>query len=74
MTDKTYKKAVELKRDIENLSEIIEESDKERHWIKVITPNTERREKYYSVRFQKELTEWLKTKRKEYMEEFDSLN
>ena len=74
MTDKTYKKAVELKRDIENLSEVIEESDKERRWIKVITPNTERRERYYSVRFQNELTEWLKTKRKEYMEEFDSLN
>lgn len=74
MTKETYKKAVELTRDIENLTVVIEESEEEHHWIKVITPETKNRDKYYSVRFQRELTEWLKTKREEYRKEFDNLN
>ena len=74
MTDETYKKAVILKSDIENLSKVIEESDKKKHWIKVITPDTEIREMYYSLRFQNELTEWLKNKKEEYLKEFESLN
>ena len=74
MKNETFKKAVELTRDIENLSVVIEESEKEKHWIKVITPKVEKRDVYYSVRFQHELTEWLRSKREEYQKEFDNLN
>ena len=74
MTDETYKKAVELKKDIDNLSEVIEDSDVRKKWIRVITPRTEMIERYYSVRFQNELTQFLKDKREEYLEEFHNLN
>lgn len=73
MNKETLKKANELYKDIENISEVIEESEKEKKWIKVITPKTEKRERYFSVRFQDELTDWLKTKREEYQKEFDNL-
>lgn len=71
MTKETYEKATELFEDIELMSCQIEEVEKQHHWITVITPNDQK--VYYSDRFQKELIEWLKSKKEEYQKEFDGL-
>ena len=74
MKNETFEKATELKRDIKNLEMVVEESEKDSHWIRVITPRTLARDIYYSVRFQHELKEWLKTNIEEYQKEFENLN
>lgn len=71
MTKETYEKARELFEDIELMSCQIEEVEKQHHWITVITPKD--KEVYYSYRFQRELIEWLKSKKEEYQKEFDGL-
>ena len=71
MTEGTYKKAVELKKDIYNMDKQIKEITEDRHWVVVVTPRTA--DLAYSHRFQKELLEWLKNKREEYQKEFEQL-
>ena len=36
MTDETYEKAVELKKDIDNLSEVIEDSDVKKNGLELL--------------------------------------
>lgn len=71
MTKETYEKAKELISDIKNIDNQIKEKEEQRHWINVITPN--HKECYYSTRFQRELIEWMKSKKEEYQKEFDEL-
>ena len=70
MTESAFKKAVELKQDIYNIDKQVKEVTEERHWISVTTPKGDLP---YSHRFQKELLEWLKSKREEYQKEFEQL-
>lgn len=71
MTEKTFKKAVELKTDISNMDKQIKEVTEDAHWISVVTPRT--KDLVYSDRFGTELLEWLKFKREEYQKEFEQL-
>lgn len=71
MTKETYEKAETLLNDIKNISRQVKEVEKDHHWIITITPDN--KDVCYSVRFQKELIEWLKSKKEEYQKEFDEL-
>lgn len=70
MTVTALCKANELIKDIENINKILND-DKKQRWTKVIS--ADHQELFYSVRFQKELAEWLELKLKEYQKEFDEL-
>lgn len=70
MTRETLEKAKDLQKDIKNMENVLNDS-KKRCWLRVISPST--KEYYYSVRFQRELAEWLKTKKEEYEKELESL-
>lgn len=70
MTRETLEKAKDLQRDIKNMENVLNDSEKH-YWLRVISPST--KEDYYSVRFQRELAEWLKTKKEEYEKELESL-
>ena len=80
MTRELLDKANDLKNDIRNIERILAESEKH-HWIKAIfhkglkvtSPYHEATEVFYSVRFQRELAEWLKQKLVEYQKEFEEL-
>lgn len=69
MLKETLRKANELQCDIDNISRILEVAGHK--WIRVISPKDT--ELHYSVRFQKELAEWLREKKNEYQEELDNL-
>lgn len=70
MTRETLGKANELNNDIECIKKVL--TDKAEHkWIRVVS--AKHTELYYSVRFQRELAEWLEQKNKQYQEELDSL-
>ena len=73
-------KANNLKEDIDNI-EVVLSNSKSHKWIKPIffkkkglsVIGASHDKLYYSVRFQKELAEWLEQKLKEYQKEFDEL-
>ena len=71
MTKEVYEKAKELMSDVKTIDDQIKETEEQQHWIKVITAH--HKECYYSTRFQRELAEWMKTKKEEYQKEFDEL-
>lgn len=64
-------KAENLFNDIWNLNRQLNEIENG-SWVTIITPKTEDT-RYYSDRLEKELTEWMKFKVKEYQKEFDEL-
>lgn len=66
-------KANNLLNDIKRMSRIIDDKEKERKWISVISSG-HKEDGYFTDRFEDELVEWLKVKREEYQKEFDSLN
>lgn len=70
MTKETLSKAKELEEDLKILEKVIFASE-DCKWIKIITPREV--EHYHSVRFQKELAEWVKNKKQEYEEELERL-
>ena len=70
MTKETLQKAKELEKDINLIQKILDVA-KDHKWIKIITPMEN--EHYHSVRFQRELAQWLEDKKQEYMQEFDCL-
>lgn len=67
----TYERAKNLQININSLEKIIEEVDKERHWIKLIAPR--HTDEWFSLGFQKSLLEFAKMKLEEYKKEFDEL-
>ena len=70
MTREVLNKANDLNQDIENIKKVLAEKE-EQKWIRVISPK--RTELFYSMRFQKELAEWLEQKKEEYQKELESL-
>lgn len=64
-------KAENLFNDIWNLNRQLNEIENG-SWVIIITPKTEDT-RYYSDRFEEELTEWMKLKIKEYKKEFYKL-
>lgn len=67
----TYERAKNLQININSLEKIIEEVDKDRHWIKLITPR--HTDEWFSPDFQKSLLKFAKMKLEEYKKEFDEL-
>lgn len=71
-------KAKDLESDICNIDKVLSEH-KKRHWIKIIFNKGVRvicpyyEELFYSVRFQKELAEWLEKKKEQYQKELDDI-
>ena len=72
MRREVYEKAKDLIDDISRIEKQVYESENKQHWIAISTPDN--RDLRYSLRFQLDLTEWLKSKLKEYQKEFDELN
>ena len=70
MTKEQLEKAITLHEDIKVMDKILD-AKKERNWIRIITPKYA--EHYHSIRFQRELAEWVKTKKQEYEEELERL-
>lgn len=71
MKREVYEKAKDLIDDINRLEKQVYECENQQHWITVSTPNN--RDLRYSLRFQNDLSAWLKSKIKEYQREFDEL-
>ena len=71
MKREVYEKAKDLIDDIGRIEQQLHESVNQQHWIAISTPNN--RDLRYSLRFQIDLTEWLKLKKEEYQREFDEL-
>lgn len=70
VTQETLEKANNLNSDINNIDKVLE--DKEMHkWISV--RSARHTELYYSVKFQRELADWLEEKREQYQNELDDL-
>jgi hypothetical protein len=75
---RTYlENAQELATDIDNIKKVLLDH-KVHRWIKVIFRKglsvvCPHEDLYYSVRFQKELAEWLKQKKEQYEKELDAL-
>lgn len=67
----TYNKATDLIKDIGCIEKQINEVAKRHHWIVISTPDYP--DMSYSIRFQRELVEWLSLKKEEYQKEFDEL-
>ena len=72
MTDEIYEKALQLKTDIKAISTQINEVEAYRHWITTSTPN-HKDGGPWSLRFQKDLIDWLKNTMNRYQKEFDEL-
>lgn len=66
-----YNKAVTLVKDIDSLTRHIDEVERKRHWISIVTPDN--RDLPHSLRLQAELVDWMKTKKEEYEREFKEL-
>ena len=71
MTENTYKMAKDLIEDINKMETQINAVENNHHWITILTPDY--RDFSYSLRFQKDLVEWLTAKKEEYQKEFDEL-
>lgn len=71
MTEKTYETAKNLIEDINKMETQINEVKNCHHWISILTPDYE--DLFYSLRFQRDLVEWLVAKKEEYQKEFDEL-
>ena len=71
MKIETFERATELQNNIKSLNKLIEEKEKEHHWMKLITPRYT--DEYFSLDFQESLLEFAKTKLKEYEKEFNEL-
>lgn len=65
MTRELLNKCNELQNDIDTIKKIIDSSNKG-HWINIITADY--KDLKISSQLQDDLTEWLKTKRSEYIE------
>lgn len=72
MKREVYEKAKDLIDDIGRIEKQVYECENQQHWIAISTPNN--RDLRYSLRFQNDLTKWLKSKMEEYQREFDELN
>ena len=57
--------------DINKIETQINEVKKCHHWISILTPDC--KDFSYSLRFQKDLVEWLAAKKEEYQKEFDGI-
>ena len=79
MDIETFKKGKQLMRDIELIDRHIEDCSSENisnHWIAISTANIDFRTdsvNMYSYRFQRELRDWMLTKKEQYIKEFDEL-
>ena len=72
MKREVYEKAKDLIDDIGRIDSQLYEVINKQHWITISTPDN--RDLRYSLRFQNDLTKWLKSKMEEYQREFDELN
>lgn len=66
-----FEKATELQRNIRNLTHIIDDVEKEHHWISLVSARYEN--EIFSKDFYKSLLEFAKTKLEEYQKEFNEL-
>ena len=66
-----FEKATELQRNIKNLTHIIDDVEKEHHWISLVSACYEN--EVFSNDFYKSLLEFAKIKLKEYEKEFNEL-
>lgn len=66
-----FEKATELQRNIKNLTHIIDDVEKEHHWISLVSARYEN--EVFSKDFYKSLLEFAKTKLEEYEKEFNEL-
>lgn len=71
MTEKTYETAKNLIEDINKMETQINEVKNCHHWISILTPHN--KDFAYSLRFQRDLVEWLAAKKEEYQKEFDEI-
>lgn len=71
MTEKTYEIAKDLIEDTNRIETQINEVKNNHGWITISTANYQNLS--YSLRFQRELTEWLNNKKEEYQKEFEKL-
>lgn len=71
MTEKTYEIAKDLIEDIDRIETYVDEVENYHHWITISTPNY--KNLTCSLRFQRELVEWLISKKEEYQKEFEAL-
>ena len=66
-----FEKATELQRNIKNLTHIIDDVEKEHHWISLVSACYEN--EVFSKDFYKSLLEFAKIKLEEYQKEFNEL-
>lgn len=71
MKIETFERATELQRNIKNLTHIIDDVEKEHHWISLVSACYEN--EVFSKDFYKSLLEFAKTKLEEYQKAFDEL-
>ena len=71
MTKEIFEKATELQRNIKNLTHIIDDVEKEHHWISLVSACY--KNEVFSDDFYKSLLEFAKTKLEEYQKAFDEL-
>ena len=83
MEMQTYLSAKDLVEDTKKISRIIEEVERKQHWITVSTPdwitvstpdNQHNQLRLFSLRFQNDLVEWLKSVKEKYEKDFDELS
>lgn len=72
MKMQTYLNARDLVEDIKKISKLVEEVERKQHWITVSTPDNQLG--LFSLRFQNDLVDWLKSVKEEYEKDFDELS
>ena len=71
MEMQTYLSAKDLVEDTKKISRIVEEVERKQHWITVSTPDNQLG--LFSLRFQNDLVDWLKSVKEKYEKDFDEL-
>lgn len=72
MKIEVFERAKDLIDDISRIEKQVYECENQQHWIAISTPSN--RDLRYSLRFQNDLTKWLKSIKEKYQKEFDELN
>lgn len=71
MKMQTYLDAKDLVEDIKKIDRIIEEAERKQHWVAISTPDNNL--KMFSLKFQNDLINWLKSIKEKYEKDFDEL-